>query len=184
MATNVNNDLDHQDIISLDVMDKQIKMNDLFQCFTAFLCTSCSRVDMSKRSAEYLIMLDKMTYQLYNLIWIMRDFFADWPLHCDCMVKLHEAIDNIFIMTQCLFQFSANAYIIDDKVEEEAIKLYEAIHKDSYKYHKMFTKIMSECTQCHPFLEHYYYQLKNCVLCRYIQNTADSASDSSSNDGE
>lgn len=183
MATNV--DLDKvNDTLYQSIISKQIAMKEMMQCMSSFVCTSCPFVKISKYSSEYLIAVDKMTEKLFNLIWIIRDLCADWPIECACLVKFEDPIYNTFQMTKYLFQFSVSAYKVDVKDEKEAINLYEAIYKDAYKFHKMFITILPKCNKDHPFLEDYCNWLNKCHLCKSIQVPSISALDTDSDDEE
>jgi hypothetical protein len=183
MASNV--DLDKvNDTLYQSIISRQLAMKEMMQCMTSFVCTSCPFVKISKYSSEYLIAVDRMKEKLFNLVWIIRDLYSDWPIECACLVKLEDPIYNTFKMTRYLFQFSVSAYKVNVNDEKEAIDLYEAIYKDAYKFHKMFINILPECHKHHPFLEEYCNWLNKCHLCWSIQVPFSSAldTDSSSDD--
>jgi len=167
-----------------DIVARQLLVHERFSSLTTLMCTSCGQAKISDCSAEYLLALDKMKCQLFNVMGIMRDFFADWPIQCACMVKLENAIYTTFEMTRYLCCNYDNAYSIANEDEEETIKLYNAIYKDAYKFHSLFIHVLTNCLQSHTFLHSYSYPIaQKCVGCRYRDdftsdgdyNTADTA---------
>jgi len=151
-----------------DIVARQLRVHERFNSLTTFMCKSCWQAKLSDCSADYLLMLDKMKHQLFNVMGIMRDFFADWPIQCACMVKLENAIYTTFEMTRYLCTNYDNAYSIGMEAEEETMKLYDAIYKDAYKFHLLFIHVLTHCLQGHTFLHSYNYPTdQKCVGCRY-----------------
>lgn len=156
-----------EESLKQDVVARQERVHALMSGLTSFMCTSCWQVNLSNCSAEYLMMLDKMKRALYNVLGIMRDLFANMPIQCACMIKLEDAIHTTFEMTRYLCSSYDNAYSINREDEGEAIKLYEAIYKDAYKFHVQFVHVLTHCLQSHTFLQAYHYPAPKCVGCRY-----------------
>lgn len=174
MATNYN---EEEEILKENIVTMQHHVYDLFGSLTSFACTSCPRANISKRSPEYLITLDNMKCHLYNLMGLLRDFYADWPMQCDCMMKLEQTIDRTYTMAKYLFLSYDNAYTIEDKEEGAAIKLYDEIYKDAYKFRIEVIHVLTECLESHAFLQSYSYQPRKCVGCRYREDYSESWSD-------
>lgn len=150
------------------IVAQQLRVHETFGGLTSFLCTSCRQANIKECSANYLLMLDMMKQQLYNVMGIMRDLFADWPMQCDCMLKLDTAITTTFEMTKYLCSSYDNAYSIDKDNEEETRKLYDAIYKDAYRFHSLFVHVMTNCVESHTFMHSYHYPIaQKCVVCRY-----------------
>jgi len=167
-------EVNHEDSLKQDIVARQLRVHDLFHDLNSFSCTSCWQANIPELSPEYLLMLDTMKRQLYHLMGIMRDFFADWPIQCVCMVKLENPIYTTFEMTRYLCAAYENAYGIDREEEEEAMKLYQAIYRDAYKFHAQFVDVLTKCAQSHTFLHSYYYPVPRCVSCRYREDYSSS----------
>ena len=161
MANNIQEET--QNTLKQDVIEKQVTISELLHYMTAFSCTTCAWSKLPERSPEYLIMLDRMKRQLYNLMGIMRDFFADWPIQCDCMIQLQLPISETFRMAEYLFDWYPNAYDIDIREEGDIIKLYEAVYKDAYKFHVLFCHVLKECLQSHC-------PQQKCGICRFKEH--------------
>lgn len=149
-----------------DIIDKQVTTSKMLHFMTRFCCTTCAPSKLEERSPEYLIILDQMTCQLYHLLGVMRDFLAEWPIECDCMVQLHSIFTDTFQMAEYLFDWYPNAYNIDTKDEGDLINLYDAIYKDGYKFHSVCIKVLRECAECHTFMEKYSYPRIKCIVCQ------------------
>ena len=173
-----NTEKDNHNFVKQEIIEKQVTISELLRYMTAFSCTTCAWSKLPERSPEYLIMLDRMKHQLYNIIGVMRDFFADWPIQCDCMIQLQFPLSETFRMVEYLFDWYPNAYNIDSQEEGDAIKLYEAIYKDAYKFHVLFNHVLNECLQSHTFLKEYNYSQEKCVTCRFREHENNSDSES------
>lgn len=184
MATNiVNSRDDDENTLKQDIIEKQVTLSELLHYMTTFSCVTCAWEKVPERSPEYLITMNKMKRQFLNLMGLMRDFYADWPIQCDCMIQLHFPLNETFRMAEYLFHWYPNAYNIDIAEEAEAIKLYDAIFKDAYKFHALCCSVLKECLQSHTFLEEYPFSQHKCTTCRFKgpENFLDS---DSSNDSE
>lgn len=158
---------DQDSTLKQEIIEHQVIISELLHYMTAFNCTTCVGAKLPERSSEYLIMLNQMTSQLYNVMGVMRDFFADWPIQCDCMDQLQSPIHETFKMAEYLFDWYPNAFNMEPTEEEGAIPLYQAIYKDAYKYHAIFIDVLNNCLQSHTFLHQYHYPQKKCISCRH-----------------
>lgn len=151
-----------------DIVAYQILVHELMTDLTSFFCPTCWQVNLYECSPEYLIKLDHMKQALYNVMGMVRELLANWPMHCECMVKLQHALDTTFEMARYLCFNYDHAYSIGKENEAEAIELYEAIYQDAYKFHTLFVHVLSQCLESHTFLRWYPYPAhQKCVACRY-----------------
>jgi len=173
--------------VKQDIIEKQVTISELMHYMTAFDCAYCVPYKVQERSPEYLIALGQMKCHLYNLMGIMRDLFADWPIQCDCMIQLQMPIAETFRMVEYLFEWYPNAYNVNAREEADMIRLFDAIYKDAYKFHTLFIHVLAGCLESHTFLETYNYSnITKCIVCRYKERgpTCDSSSSEWSRDDD
>jgi hypothetical protein len=166
--------VDHEAASRQDnIVAHQILVHELMTDLTSFFCPICPQVNLYECSPDYLIKLDHMKQALYNVMGMIRDLLADWPMQCECMVKLQHALDTTFEMARYLCFNYDNAYSIGKEDEAEAIELYEAIYQDAYKFHTLLVHVLSKCLQSHTFLRWYPYPANQaCVACRYCSSSS------------
>ena len=153
----------------LDVQNhvkSQIKLSQLREILTNFLCTSCNDCCLTTQSPDYLMVMAQMKNGLQDLIGIMRDFLLDWPLFCDCTQKLAAPLIEAVRVLECLFESYPYAYNVSAAAEKRAIAFFEVTYKDAYKLHTIFIHTLKECKRGHLFLYQYNYKPQKCCVCR------------------
>jgi hypothetical protein len=157
-------DLDRQDFLHT-ILDSLLKMVTLRQNLTNFTCTSCSQCHLTAQSPEYLIMVAQIKSELEDLLGVARDFLADCPLFCDCLLKLAAPMTDVIQLMECLFDTYPYAYNVGVSDEKDAIEFFDAVYKDAYKLNMVFIHILRECQQGHYLFPHYHYGPKKCHSC-------------------
>ena len=144
----------------------QIKLSQLRENLTIFLCTSCSDCNLTTQSPDYLMVVAQMKNELQDLIGIIRDFLLDWPLFCDCTQKLAAPLTKAVGLLEYLFESYPYAYSVNGAAEKQAIAFFEVVYKDAYKLHMIFIHTLKECKRGHSFLNQYNYEPQRCCVCR------------------